>query len=173
MFNPQTLSAQQSVHTTASLEMSSLANISWSILTDYRVVRSVDLLGLLLATLLVCLWCLQTYKSFKKEGLRPKASEIILSIVLIGLLSNNAMYLKELTFAAKNTVNSIKAPLNKVVEEGSKSSIVPVNSAEQNRQSSGRSNIPVDNSNLSTVDAMRNAHIKESIIRYQNYFLIE
>jgi N-acyl-L-homoserine lactone synthetase len=52
MFNPQTLSAQQSVHTTASLEMSSLANIFWSRLTDYRVVQSVDLLSLLMATLL-------------------------------------------------------------------------------------------------------------------------
>jgi hypothetical protein len=166
MFNPQALLAQQSINTTASFEVSSLVNILWSISTDQRVVQSVDLLGLSMSTLSVYLLCLHTYKSFKKEGLRPKAAEIILPVLLIGLLFNDVRYLKELNFATQNTVNSIKTPLNKVVKEGSRS-------FEQNHKSSGRSSILVDNINLSTMDATREAYVRESIIRYQNFFLIE
>jgi hypothetical protein len=73
---------------------------------------------------------------------------------------------------ADNLIN-IKAPLNKVVEEGSRSTILPVNCAEKNHKSSGRSGILVDSCNLSTTDAMRNTHIQESTIRLSNYYSIE
>jgi hypothetical protein len=173
MLNSQSLSEQQSFNTVISPEVSSLANNFWVIVTDDKVMRSVDSLGLLLATLAVCLWCLQTYKTFKKQGLRPKVTEIVLPLLLIGLLFNNGRYLKELTFATKNIMNSTKAPLNKVVDKGSQSLIVPMTCAEQNHKSAARSGIPVDNCNLSTSDAMRNAHIQESTIRLYNYYSIE
>lgn len=173
MFDPQTLSAQQSASTAISSEISSLANNFYTILTDDRVMRSVDLLGLLLSTLIVCIWCLQTYKAFKKQGLRPKVAEIVLPILMIGLLLNNAKCLKELTFATENTLNSIKAPVGKVMNEGYRSPILPVTYTEQNYKSTGRSGIPIDNHNVSAEDTMINDYVKELARKYHNYYSIK
>jgi hypothetical protein len=156
MLNFQSLLAQQSVNTTRTLEIPSLVDELWTIVMDDRIYQSMSFLGTLMAVFVMCIWCVQMYKTLKKGGSRPKVKEIIFPLILIVLLFNDGGNMKDLTFGTKNDVNIFKTPVNKVVVEDGLMI-----------QSTGDE---LSESELSATDALIKSYIQVEKNRYQSSF---
>lgn len=156
MFNSQILLAQQSVNTTRTLEMPLLANRLFAIVIDNRTHQFIGFLGAAVVVFVMYYWCVHAYKNLKNGGARPKAKELFPPLLLIMFLVIN---IQDLTFTTKNTVNNFNVTPNKVVEkDGLRSPIKQATCNEPNQ------------SDLSTIDTLRDSYIKEMTARYQTYF---
>jgi small-conductance mechanosensitive channel len=155
MFNRYTSLTQQSVDTTRTLETPPLVNRLFTIATVDRIHLTIGFLVTAIVVFVVCFWCLQMYKNLRNGGARPKAKELLPPLLLIVFLVIN---IQDLTFTTKNTVN-FNIPLNKVVKEDGFR--LPISQATCNEP---------NQSNLSTIDTLRDSYIKEMTARYRTYF---
>jgi glucan phosphoethanolaminetransferase (alkaline phosphatase superfamily) len=122
MLDSQTLSAQRSTSTAISSEVSLLANNMFTIITDSRTQQGLSIVCVVLTVFIIYIWCMEAHRNFKKKGLRPKAKEIILPLILIALTFNNVRDMKDSMFNSKNTVNIVEAPSNKVMNKNNSQS---------------------------------------------------
>jgi hypothetical protein len=62
---------------------------------------------LLLVVLAIGFWCVKFYKVLNEGNLQPAVNEMIFPILLVILLSNGGSNMRDLTLAARNTMDGV------------------------------------------------------------------
>jgi hypothetical protein len=122
MLNPQTLSVKQSVNTTASFEMSSLADNIFTIMTDRRTQQGISITCIILTMFAIYMLCVAMHRNFKEKGLQPKAKEILSPLFMIALTFIHIRDIKDSMVNPKSTASIVETSPNKAVDKNNSQS---------------------------------------------------
>jgi hypothetical protein len=87
----------------------------WKVVMDGNLYRLVCSIGLLIAIFAVGFWCVKFYISLEEGGYKPAVNEMIFPVILVLLLSNGGINMRNATIATRNVMNNVNNSVNKVV----------------------------------------------------------
>jgi hypothetical protein len=101
---------------TEDLEIPAALNKLWKISMEGGMYKTVSFIGIIIAVFAVGFWCVKLYKTLEEGGLRPLASEMVLPVILVVMLSNSGKNMREMTLGTRDAMNSFNATLNRVID---------------------------------------------------------